>query len=110
MREDSRRHSRRAWRRRCVPEHANAKKPASLRRASTEGETPMSTERIFDHVLIIVFENEYHSYVHANPYMKSLAAKGADLANHFGNMHPSQTNYISSVAGELCNITYDWPP
>jgi hypothetical protein len=66
--------------------------------------------RIFDHVLIIIFENQYRSYVMKNPYMRRLAAQGINLANHFGNMHPSQTNYVSSIAGELCNITYDWPP
>lgn len=67
-------------------------------------------ERIFDHVLIIVLENEYRSYVMKNPYMSGLAARGVDLVNHFGVMHPSQTNYVSAIAGELCNITYDWPP
>jgi hypothetical protein len=67
-------------------------------------------KRIFDHILIIVFENEYRSYVMNNPYFRDLAKQGIDLANHFGNMHPSQTNYVSSIAGELCNITYDWPP
>jgi hypothetical protein len=69
-----------------------------------------TSERIFDRVLIIVLENEYRSYVMNNPYMRWLAGQGIELANHFGNMHPSQTNYVSSVAGELCNITYDWPP
>jgi hypothetical protein len=66
--------------------------------------------RVFDHVLIIVLENEYRSYVMKNPYMAALAEQGIELVNHFGNMHPSQTNYVSTVAGELCNITYDWPP
>lgn len=66
--------------------------------------------RIFDHVLIIMFENQYRSYVMKNRYMKSLAAQGLELVNHFGNMHPSQTNYISFIAGELCNVSYDWPP
>lgn len=67
-------------------------------------------DRVFDHILIIVLENEYRSYVMKNPFFRDLAKRGIDLANHFGNMHPSQTNYVSSVAGELCNITYDWPP
>jgi len=69
-----------------------------------------SDNRVFDHVLIIMFENEYRTYVMNDPYMRDLAKQGVDLANHFGNMHPSQTNYVSAVAGELCNITYDWPP
>ena len=67
-------------------------------------------ERVFDHVLIIMFENEYRSYVMQNPYMRGLARQGIDMVNYFGVMHPSQTNYISSIAGELCNVTDDEPP
>lgn len=67
-------------------------------------------ERIFDHILIIMFENQYRGYVMENPYMRHLAARGIDMANYFGCMHPSQTNYIASLAGELCNMTDDDPP
>jgi ribosomal protein L16 Arg81 hydroxylase len=42
-----------------------------------------------------------------NPYMRDLARQGIDLHASFGIMHPSQTNYISTVAGELCNVTSD---
>ncbi len=69
-----------------------------------------SVGRVFDHILIIMFENQYRSYVMENSYMRGLAAQGIDMANYFGVMHPSQTNYIASIAGELCNITYDTPP
>ena len=66
--------------------------------------------RAFDRVLIIMFENMYRGYVIQNPYMRDLAAQGIDLANFHGVMHPSQTNYISSIAGELCNVSDDRPP
>ena len=66
--------------------------------------------RAFDHVLIIMFENQYRSYVMKNTYMRNLAACGIDMVNYFGCMHPSQTNYITSLAGELCNVTDDDPP
>ena len=66
--------------------------------------------RAFDRVLIIMFENMYRSYVMQNPYMRQLARHGIDLANSHGVMHPSQTNYIASVAGELCNVSDDEPP
>ena len=39
--------------------------------------------------------------------MQSLAASGVELSNYYGVMHPSQTNYIASLAGELCNIADD---
>ncbi len=64
-------------------------------------------DRVFDHVVIIMFENEYRNYVRQNPYMRELAEKGIDLANYFGVMHPSNTNYVASIAGETCNITAD---
>ncbi len=57
--------------------------------------------------LVIMFENQYRSYVIANPYMRQLARQGIQLGNFFGVMHPSQTNYIASVAGALCNVTTD---
>lgn len=67
-------------------------------------------QRAFDHILIIMFENEYRQYVLQNPYMRRLARQGIELRNFHGVMHPSQTNYIASIAGELCNITSDDVP
>src|SRR5215469_16506502 len=67
-------------------------------------------ERAFDHILIIMFENQYRGYVLGNPYMRRLARQGIQLGNYFGVMHPSQTNYIAAIAGELCNVTNDDQP
>jgi hypothetical protein len=66
--------------------------------------------RAFDHVLIIMFENMYRGYMMGNPYMRRLARQGIQLGAYFGVMHPSQTNYIASIAGELCNVTNDAAP
>ena len=68
------------------------------------------SERAFDHVLIIMFENQYRGYVLSNPYMRRLARQGIQLGSYFGVMHPSQTNYIASIAGALCNVTNDERP
>ena len=57
-----------------------------------------------------MFENQYRGYVLGNPYMRRLARAGIQLGNCFGVMHPSQTNYIASIAGELCNVTSDDTP
>lgn len=65
---------------------------------------------IFDRVIVIMFENEFRDYVMRNPYMAHLASQGIDMVNYFGIMHPSQTNYVSSISGELCNVTSDTPP
>ena len=67
-------------------------------------------QRPFERVLIIMFENMYRSYVMKNEYMKCLADQGIDMLNFFGVMHPSQTNYIASIAGELCKVTDDERP
>lgn len=90
--------------------NAKAEADFGIREAEWMKTMSNSQARVFDHVLIIVLENEYRGYVMKNPYMAALAEQGIELVNHFGNMHPSQTNYVSTVAGELCNITYDWPP
>lgn len=67
-------------------------------------------KRAFDHILIIMLENQYRGYVMENEYMRNLAAQGIELCNSFGVMHPSQTNYIASISGELCNVSDDDQP
>jgi hypothetical protein len=67
-------------------------------------------ERVFDRVLVVMFENQYRSYILANPFFRRLADQGIELGNYNGVMHPSQTNYIAAVAGELCGVTEDDPP
>lgn len=57
-----------------------------------------------------MFENQYRGYMLQNAYLRSLAAQGINMLNYFGVMHPSQTNYIASIAGELCNVTDDEAP
>ena len=57
-----------------------------------------------------MFENQYRGYVLSNPYMRRLARQGIQLGSYFGVMHPSQTNYIASIAGALCNVTNDERP
>lgn len=64
-------------------------------------------ERPCNHIVIIMFENEYRGYVMANNYMRALAAQGITMANYFGVMHPSHTNYLASLAGEICGATAD---
>ena len=64
-------------------------------------------EKVFDHIIIIMFENQYRSYVMENPYMAQLATQGIDMANYFGVKHPSHTNYIAAISGETWNTTED---
>lgn len=64
----------------------------------------------FDKVLIVMFENQYRSYVMQDPFMQKVVAAGCDMTNYFGVFHPSQTNYLASIAGEVCGVTDDTPP
>lgn len=66
----------------------------------------------FNHVIVVMFENEYRGLVMQNKTMKRVASLGADMTNYFGTYHPSQTNYIASIAGEQCGWSSDesaWP-
>ena len=64
----------------------------------------------FKRIITVMFENQYRNYVIQNPFLKKLAAAGADMTNYFGAFHPSQTNYLASFAGEICGVTNDTPP
>jgi len=67
-------------------------------------------KKVFDKVLIVMLENQYRNYVMQDPFMKKLAAAGCNLTNYFGAFHPSQTNYLASLAGEVCGVTDDDMP
>lgn len=67
-------------------------------------------QKAFERILIVMFENQYRTYVMQNPFMRKLAAAGACMTNFFGAFHPSQTNYLASLAGEICAVTNDTPP
>jgi hypothetical protein len=56
--------------------------------------------RAFDHILIVVLENQDFDDVMANGYMKGLAARGTLFTNFNGNFHPSYSNYLAMVAGQ----------
>ena len=64
----------------------------------------------FERILFVMFENQYRSYVIQHPFMRKLASAGAELKNSFGAFHPSQTNYLASLTGEVCGVTNDTPP
>src|ERR1039458_3408394 len=67
----------------------NAASPAS----------PAPTPKHFDHVLIVVLENQDYESAIQNDLLKSLAKKGAIFSN-FGNLyHYSYPNYLAMIAG-----------
>ncbi len=68
-------------------------------RATQTGEQWTGGRR-FEHVLIVVLENQDYDDVLADPYMKSLAARGALFASFNGLFHPSYSNYLAMIAGD----------
>jgi acid phosphatase len=56
-------------------------------------------ERAFDRIFIIMLENELESTVRQDPFMLELESKGVRLSDYHGVAHPSQPNYIATIAG-----------
>ncbi|CUH80749.1 alkaline phosphatase family protein [Tropicibacter naphthalenivorans] len=67
-------------------------------------------DKAFDHIIVVMMENQYRSYVMQDRFMRRLAKAGMSLTNSFGCFHPSQTNYVAALAGELCQISNDTAP
>ncbi len=57
------------------------------------------TETPFQRIFIIVFENQSHATVVAEPYYAALAGRGRLLTNYAALAHPSQPNYVGLVVG-----------
>ena len=64
----------------------------------------------FDHIVLIVLENQYLQDVIGNPRMpviNALAKNNVLLANYSPIAHPSLPNYLALVSGSTQNITSD---
>lgn len=68
---------------------------------------PTTRARHFDHVLIIVLENQNYRDVISHPYFASLAQKGVNFTDSHGLFHPSYSNYLAMVAGREIPSFYD---
>ena len=59
-----------------------------------------------DHIVIVVLENkDQPDVVREAPYVRSLAATGADLTNMHAETHPSQPNYLALFSGDVQGVT-----
>ncbi len=54
----------------------------------------------FDHVIIVVLENENAAIVDSVPVMDSLAKRGVALENYYAVAHPSYPNYLALISGK----------
>ena len=67
----------------------------------------------FSHVVVVVEENHSFTEVIGNanaPYISSLAAGGATMAQSFAVTHPSQPNYLALFSGSTQGTTSDSCP
>jgi len=56
-------------------------------------------ERAFDRIFIIMLENELESTVRQDQFMLDLESQGVRLSDYHGVAHPSQPNYVATIAG-----------
>ena len=70
--------------------------------------TPTTQARHFDHVLIVVLENQNYKDVIRNSYFAFLAQQGANFTDFHGLFHPSYSNYLAMVAGREIFTFYDF--
>lgn len=61
----------------------------------------------FDRLYVVVFENTDYSVAIADPNFNKWAQKGKLLTNYHAVSHPSQPNYIATIAGSTLGITDD---
>ncbi len=63
--------------------------------------------KYFERVLIVVLENQNFSSAMKDPFLSSLATKGAFFTNYHGLYHPSYPNYLSMIAGSSFGVDGD---
>ncbi|KAG6849127.1 hypothetical protein H0H93_011074 [Arthromyces matolae] len=73
---------------------------ASPARAVVEG-------KVFNRIIHIWLENTDFSAAASDPNLAALAKKGLLLSEYFSVTHPSQPNYVASVAGEYFGMNSD---
>ncbi len=70
--------------------------------AQSQAQPPAAVQpgKRFQHVLIVVLENEAYEAALQNDYLKQLAARGSSFAHYETLFKPSQPNYLAMVAGQ----------
>ena len=63
--------------------------------------------KYFDHVVIVVLENQGSREALGDPNIASLVKGGAWFSNYHGLSHPSLPNYLAMVAGSTFGVEHD---
>lgn len=93
-----------------LPVQASPQPTATATLLPTVAASPAGNIPNFDHIVLIVLENEYLQSVVGSeqmPYFNALAAKYVLLSNYFAIGHPSLPNYLALVSGSTQSVTSD---
>lgn len=88
-----------------APQRSDAT-PAAAGSDSQAG-SASGSKPLFRKVLIIVLENTGYEAAIKQPFLASLAHRGALLSSFYAETHPSQPNYIALVSGSTHGVTGD---
>ncbi|QUC17818.1 uncharacterized protein UV8b_02059 [Ustilaginoidea virens] len=85
--------------------------PASVAKNAAQAKTSSPTSyvkgRAFDRLAIIYFENQNYDKSFGDPNFSWFTKKGITLSNYFAVTHPSQPNYMASIAGDYFGMEND---
>jgi hypothetical protein len=90
--------------------HASAISSVTATKPPTQQTSAAEGIPNFDHIVLILLENENYTNVIGNPQMphlNALAQQNTLLSNYFAVRHPSLPNYIALMSGSTQNITKD---
>src|SRR5262249_49884149 len=77
---------------------------------STSGTRPPGRLPRFDHVVVVVEENQHYDQIMkgtSTPYLHALAQRGAVFTDAHAVEHPSEPNYLALFAGATFGLTSD---
>jgi acid phosphatase len=77
------------------------------RSAFSQPPTDAQSGKYFDHVVIVVLENQGSREALADANIASLARSGAWFSDYHGLAHPSLPNYLAMVAGSTFGVEHD---
>jgi hypothetical protein len=63
--------------------------------------------RLFEHVVIVVFENHDYEEVLANPIFKAVGERGVVFNRFLGSFHPSYPNYLAMIGARYFGTVGD---
>ena len=79
-------------------------------RAFSQPRSDVHSGKHFDHVVIVVLENQGAREALADANIASLVKGGAWFSNYYGLAHPSLPNYLAIVAGSTFGVERDHLP